>query len=172
MANQYCTVCAYPMVTQGGIGGRGCLPEVVPYTNCNITNCIQCQNLKYCAVCQDGYNLTVDGRCEQNQCNLDSHCSLCGVNNSQCYLCDQGYFHESIFSPVCTKVPEKYECFVYGCQFCKTSTTCEKCYDLFYLGNDGICHENGCTDNCLACFANNTCSVCLNGYYRSVNSRN
>ena len=44
MGDAYCTICAYPMAPEYGINTAGCLPEPVPMTNCNISNCAQCQN--------------------------------------------------------------------------------------------------------------------------------
>lgn len=167
MGSSYCSICAYPMVTSIP-NGRGCLPEVVPFTNCQVENCAECQNTNTCAVCTEGYSLVSNGSCTRNPCDLSSNCALCSSNNNFCFLCNNGTYQSTLFNKTCSTVPEDYACLVDGCAICETSTTCMKCYDMFYLTNDGLCKETVCSDNCLLCYANATCSICRNGYYRSM----
>lgn len=142
-----CTECNDPKYLLEQPNGTGCVDSCPEnYTELDITpkSCIQCiTNCKECDVfdiciqCKDGFYLANKGR-------------LCTDT------CPNGtYPDDSNMS--CKRCPP-------NCKTCSTdSSTCEVCYDGYYLDDNQLCSR--CLNNCISCENGDECTECLDNMY-------
>lgn len=109
MGDGFCNVCAFP--TQATyLASKACLPQILPFTLCNVQFCTSCSVKNVCTECDLGYTLQKNGTCLKNTCNSTSNCQLCSTDRNLCFLCNTGYIQDGLFSGNCSALSANYEC--------------------------------------------------------------
>ncbi|KAL4489343.1 hypothetical protein ABPG72_018998 [Tetrahymena utriculariae] len=125
-------------------------------SSCNL--CSLPMNSQSCLSCFDGFYLS------NNQClPCQSPCSTCQISSNNCLACLKDYIYQqqtNSCSPICDNSCK-------ACNLPKNRSSCQQCYDGFYLNNNNSCQI--CQPPCQNCVQNaNTCSSCIQNYTLNV----
>ena len=126
-------------------------------TSCEF-NCLECDDLRECKKCKDGFRLYQREGESDHDCQpcKDRGCKTCDSSATECTECIDGFYQTSIQGTnfvTCSKCPS-------GCKKCDKSK-CTECYEGYY-NNNGVCKE--CSAPCATCESENKCLSCVNGY--------
>ena len=152
-------------------------------TNSEISNCeaYSKENSDICINCHHGYKRDFSKGCTKihESSELSNfHIENCEVfySESECLHCSSGYkLYNSRCSPICLEncsCFEPYECIEAtprkiqscsdNCEQCTNSTTCNLCYNGYYLQGTNTCVQ--CSPGCLSCTNETVCTSCDYGY--------
>lgn len=134
-------------------------------------NCYGCAGSStHCTACHDNYQLDSENKCEIITCELPS-CQKCmKYNDTQCELCDPGYFsHKDTYH--CE--PCAGDCLTCSNHDDTLGKNCTSCKSGFYLSvlSESMNTCEKCSSNCLECSTSaSNCTQCASGKYLANNT--
>lgn len=115
--------------------------------------CSECLSNTVCLTCFTGYILSA-GKCVQ--CS-QLGCLQCNADNSECLVCDMGFFLNNT-----TKKCERCVSYMPYCLLCTSQTNCSKCDSISYYdsgtGKCKLCQTM--TNRCQTCSELDKCLSC------------
>lgn len=159
--NEACSVCTGPNANDCSNCSSGYYMNKGKCTKCE-SGCQACEDYRRCTKCQNGFylvNNNGDYDCEPCP---DDGCMDCDNENHECKACFPGYYESRSTSGKlsCKKCKQN------DCKECKTAgsqsqTTCNTCFDGFYLENNEC---SKCELPCSLCSSKDVCTKCADGY--------
>ena len=154
-----CSVCTRPSKYEYSSCTTGFFMNMGQCSKCEY-NCLECESLRNCLKCDDGFCLYVRESETDNDCQPCRYrvCKKCDSAIDQCTECIEGCYPSPTNKDkivYCIRCPHDYSENQQG------HIICNNCNDGFYE-EKGTCLK--CESNCGTCSSKDNCLSCANGY--------